>query len=37
MADVTVGKTVFVNAMSDGTIVTAGAVAVGVDGATPPM
>jgi len=37
MADVKPGQTVFVNGMTDGQTVTANAVAVGVDGATPPM
>ncbi len=37
MSDVKTGQTVFVNGMTDGQTVTANAVAVGVDGATPPM
>jgi hypothetical protein len=37
MSDVKAGQTVFVNGLTDGTTVTAAAVAVGVDGATPPM
>jgi hypothetical protein len=37
MSDVTAGSTVFVNGLSDGKTITAAAVAVGVDGATPPM
>jgi hypothetical protein len=37
MSDVTTGATVFVNASKDGDTVSANAVAVGVDGATPPM
>ena len=37
MSDVTPGTTVFVSGMTNGQTVTANAVAVGVDGATPPM
>ncbi len=37
MSDVKPGQTVFVNGMTNGQTVTANAVAVGVDGATPPM
>jgi hypothetical protein len=37
MSDVKAGQTVFVNGVTDGQTVTANAVAVGVDGATPPM
>jgi len=37
MSDVKPGQTVFVNGMTDGHTVTANAVAVGMDGVTPPM
>jgi hypothetical protein len=37
MSDVKAGQIVFVNGVTDGQTVTANAVAVGVDGATPPM